>query len=86
MSATLSEVLAVIAEPERRSASYRISVVRPDALMVEIAVLGERWEVEFQASDDIEVERFRSPGNIDGADSFSDLWELLQENSSCVDR
>jgi hypothetical protein len=49
---------------ERCKASHRISVVRSDAILVEIADAGERWEVEFFESGEVEVERFRSDGFI----------------------
>ena len=43
---------------------YRLSHQRDDALMVEIAVPGERWEIEFLEDGSIEAEVFRSDGTI----------------------
>jgi len=40
---------------------YRLNKVR-DAIMVEIAVPGERWEVEFMQDNKVVIERFRSDG------------------------
>jgi len=37
---------------------------REDAIMVEVAVPGERWEVEFLKDGTVEVEIFRSDGEI----------------------
>jgi len=42
---------------------YRLNKVR-DAIMVEIAVPGSRWEVEFFEDGSIEVEEFTSAGGI----------------------
>jgi hypothetical protein len=44
--------------------SYRLSQQREDAIMVEIAVPGERWEVEFLEDGAVEVEVFKSDGTI----------------------
>lgn len=42
---------------------YKLDKVR-DAIMVEIAVPGERWEVEFMDDNTVEVERYKSDGNL----------------------
>lgn len=41
---------------------HEIRVVRDNALMVSVAVPGERWEIEFHLDGAIEVERFQSLG------------------------
>ena len=42
----IDELLEFCAALEQRRASYRLDVVRPEALMVTVAVPGERWEIE----------------------------------------
>lgn len=42
---------------------YKLSKVR-EAIMVQIAVPGERWEVEFMEDNTVQVERFKSSGDI----------------------
>ena len=42
--------------------------------MVEIAVPGERWEVEFFADGTVEVERFVSEGGICGESELEKLF------------
>jgi hypothetical protein len=44
--------------------------------MVQIAVPGERWEVEFFGDGQVEVEVFKSPGVIGGEE---ELARLLRE-------
>lgn len=44
--------------------AYRLSHFRDDTIAVELAVPGERWEVEFYADGTVEVERFRSAGDV----------------------
>lgn len=51
---------------------YRLNKVR-DGIMVEIAVPGQRWEVEFMRDGDIQVEKFLSTGEIFGEQEL-DSW------------
>jgi hypothetical protein len=44
--------------------------------MVNVAVAGERWEVEFFEDGSVEVERFVSSGGINGEEVFSDLFAM----------
>lgn len=51
---------------------YRLEHVR-DAIMVVVAVPGERWEIEFFADGHVEVERFISNGEIEDAEALDRL-------------
>lgn len=42
---------------------YRLNKVR-DSIMVEIAIPGQRWEVEFMRDGEIQVEKFLTSGEI----------------------
>lgn len=78
----LQKLLGFLAELEGRRIFHRLSRVRPEALRVEIAIPGERWEVEFFADGHVEVERFRTPGEVeDGPKAQASLDELLLEDS-----
>lgn len=57
---------------------YRLAHIR-DSIMVEIAVPGERWEVEFFADGHLEMERFRSDGTIENDDEL--LEQLIAEHA-----
>src|SRR6266478_1414845 len=62
--------------------AYRLGHCRDEALMIEVDVPGERWEIEFVDYDDevhVEIERFRSDGHIDDE---SALEELFAKHSS----
>ncbi|MCK9860001.1 hypothetical protein [Paenibacillus sp. ATY16] len=41
---------------------YRLNKVRSEAIMVEVAVPGQRWEIEFMDDGTIEIEKFISDG------------------------
>jgi hypothetical protein len=60
---------------------HRLSQHRDDAIMVEVAVPGERWEVEFLEDGSVEAEVFRSDGEIR---SESAIDELLRRHSDSV--
>ena len=62
---------------------YRLNKVRENSIMVEIAVPGERWEVEFITYDDkeyvVEVERFISNGEIGNEKELDVLFDEFSD-------
>jgi hypothetical protein len=76
---TLARVLAFIAELDHRRIHYGLTSDRAEALMVQIAIPGERWEVEFMADGSVEIERFLSGGDIGGEEALGELWKLVEE-------
>ena len=61
-----AELLKFLDRLEGAKVPYRLNHVR-DSIMVEIAVPGERWEIEFFADCHVEFERFMSSGVVKGA-------------------
>ena len=49
---------------EESSIFYKLSKVRNEAIMVEIAVPGQRWEIEFMEDGTVEIEKFLSDGEF----------------------
>ncbi|UJF28468.1 hypothetical protein [Planococcus sp. 107-1] len=49
---------------EENQIYYKLNKVRAEAIMVEVAVPGERWEIEFSDEGTIEIEKFTSDGKI----------------------
>ncbi len=43
---------------EKNNIFYKLTKTRDESIMVEVAVLGQRWEIEFMDDDTIEVEKF----------------------------
>jgi hypothetical protein len=72
---TLESVLGFLGSLESASIHYQLASVRPEALMVSIAVPGERWEVEFLVSGTVEVEVFTSDGAMHGEERLAELVE-----------
>jgi hypothetical protein len=51
----------------------RVDSIRDDALMVDVALPGQLWEIEFFPDGEIEFERFTSDGKILDAEAFAAL-------------
>ena len=58
---SLGKLLTFLDRLEELKLHYRLSHVR-DSILVEIAIPGERWELEFFDNGEIEMERFVSTG------------------------
>lgn len=54
---------------------YTLSSIRAGAILVEVSIEDERWEVEFMTDGDVEVEIFTSNGDIHDASILEDLFE-----------
>ena len=74
----MSKLLEFLDCLEREKIWYRLEHVR-DAIMVETAVPGERWEIEFFADGHVEVERFRSDGHIGGDEMLEALFREFSD-------
>jgi hypothetical protein len=58
---------------------YQLAMVRPGYIMFQIAVPGERWEVEFSSKGEVEVEVFRGNGDILDDSALDDLFERFTD-------
>lgn len=58
---------------------FTLARISSEAILVEVYVPGEHWEVEFFLDGHIEVERFRSNGHIDDESSLTELFEAEGE-------
>ena len=59
-------------------APYRIRKIRSESIMVEVVVPGEHWEIEFMDDGTVEIERFRSSGEIRDEKQLEELWPMLE--------
>lgn len=57
----MNKLLSFLNKLEASKIYYRLSKHREDYIMVEVAVPGERWEIEF-SNDDIYIEKFITDG------------------------
>jgi hypothetical protein len=63
---------------EKNTIYYRLNKIRSEGIMVEVAVPGQRWEIEFMEDGTIDIEKFISDGSFYGKE---ELEVLLNEFS-----
>lgn len=62
--------------------AYSLRQSRDEALMIEVNVPGQRWEIEFVDYGDevqIEIERFLSTGQIDDESALDELFAKFSD-------
>ncbi len=77
---TFSNFLLFLEELERRKIAYDLTHHRPDTLMVQLYVPGQRWEVEFYADGQIELEVFQESSGVKYIE-YEDLLTRLEPYS-----
>ncbi|WP_245983331.1 hypothetical protein [Ammoniphilus oxalaticus] len=58
--ANLKKLIYFLNQLEKMKIYYKLNKVRNEAIMVEVAVPGQRWEIEFMEDGTIEIEKFIS--------------------------
>ena len=79
--AVYDKLLQFLDRLDEAAVPYRLERVRREAIMVQFALPGERWEVEFLDDGAVEVERFASDGTIGDEAALQDLWAMLAANA-----
>ena len=78
------EILALLSRLQEAKIFYELRQVREDALMIDVHVPGERWEIEFVNYGDVvhvEVERFVSDGSIADESTLNDLFRRFSDKA-----
>ncbi|ATF15261.1 hypothetical protein A616_25885 [Brevibacillus brevis X23] len=60
----LHELNDLLNKLEERHIFYRMSKIRSESIMIEVAVPGQRWEIEMMEDGTIEIEKFISDGDM----------------------
>jgi hypothetical protein len=63
---------------EEKNIYYRLNKIR-NSILVEVAVPGERWEVEFMEEGNIEIEKFISDKNYYDETEIKRLFEEFSD-------
>ena len=74
MTPSIGEVLDLLRRLGSAKIFYELRHSRYNAIMVEVHVPGERWEIEFLEDGDVEVEIYTSGGQIRGREALEDLF------------
>lgn len=69
----LKQLVAFLQTLEANAIPYRLDSFR-DSVAVLVSIPGERWEIEFFDDAHVEVERFRSNGEITDESAFPLLF------------
>lgn len=64
---------------ENNKMFYKLDTVKKDYIMVEVAVPGQRWEVEFSPDGDVVVERFKSFEDVGDEGLLDNLFEEFSD-------
>lgn len=78
--AKLSKLTRFLDRLDGADIHYSLTSIREGAVMVAVSLPGERWEVEFMADGDVEVETFKSDGEIRGMSSTAEIFERHAES------
>jgi hypothetical protein len=76
------KLVVFLDELEQNGISYTLAHHRDEAIMVNVAVPGERWEIEFLSDGSVEVERFISHGEMDGEEALNELFARCAEGAA----
>jgi hypothetical protein len=68
---SLKDFISFLNKLEENNIFYKLNKIREEAIMVEVVVPGQRWEMEFMEDGTVEIEKFISDG------SYYDAKELL---------
>ena len=66
-----------IRELEATRTYFSLTSVREGAVMVEVALVDERWEIEFFDDRDPQIEIYRSDGTVFGPEKLNELHERI---------
>jgi hypothetical protein len=61
---SIAELISFLNKLEANNYFYKLNKVREESIMVEIAVPGQRWEIEFMENGTVEIEKFISDGDF----------------------
>lgn len=75
----MNDLLSFLNELENRKIQYKINKVRDEFIMVEVAVPGQRWEIEFGENGNVEIEKFISNGKIYGKKEIDELFSKFSD-------
>lgn len=75
----LSNLLEFLNKLEDKNIYYQLNKIREEAIMVEVVVSGQRWEVEFLEDGTVYVEKFISDKNFYDESEFDVLFREFSD-------
>jgi hypothetical protein len=74
--------LTLLQRLDKAKIPYQLRHSRPDAIMILAFAPGQYWEIEFLQDGDIDIERFRSNGEIEDESILQELFDLWAEDEA----
>ena len=71
----MKKLLSFLSRLEQAKISYSLEHIRDETIMVLATVPGERWEIEFFEDGNVEVEIFKSSGEIKDESALERLFK-----------
>ena len=75
----LKEFIAILNKLEENSIFYKLNKVRNEAIMVEVAVPGQRWEIEFLEDGTVDIEKFISDKDMYDVNELETLFKEFSD-------
>ena len=85
MEEALSNLLKFLDDLRAEGVNFRLGQSRSTAIMVEVFVPRERWEIEFFADGSIDVDRFVGAEGVQNAPHLRELWATIRGVPSTED-
>lgn len=74
----MDRLLELLNELDKRKIYYHLNKVR-ESILIEVAIPGQRWEIEFFEDGHIEIEKFISEGVIYNQDELEVLFKEFSD-------
>jgi hypothetical protein len=75
----LKEFITFLNKLEENSVFYKLNKIRNEAIMVEVAVPGQRWEIEFLEDGTVEIEKFISDKDMYDVNELETLFKEFSD-------
>lgn len=75
----LKEFISFLNKLERNSIFFKLNKVRNEAIMVEVAVPGQRWEIEFLEDGTVDIEKFISDKDMYDVNELETLFKEFSD-------
>jgi len=75
----LDDVFDILDKLQERQIYFTLAYHTPRALMILVAVPGEKWEIEIGSDEEIQVEVFTSRGGVEGLSTLNELFERFSD-------
>jgi hypothetical protein len=73
------KLMAILDQLENARIWFSLNRVREDSIMIEVAVPGQRWEIEVLGDSSVEVEVFQSDGIIYDETKIGELMDRFAD-------